>query len=445
MLKKHASRRHPRRLIWFCHTEAVAERPASLQRLRDEVGLTTIMPESPICHTSGFRASPGLADRGPFEDWRTRQHRYPRIAEGVYPPVAGVVGGFDDAPLQRVLEHAARLGLEVWGHLGLWSYGGEIYPEHAMRDFAGRHLSPRFHKWGNGLCPSRKEVNDWVRDGLVDVVERYSIDGLCVDHARYPAPANVESLAACACDSCCELAAKEGIDLESLRGNLTACVAHLSNLRESMPLAEMLEQEESVQLWLRFRARVLSYWMREFRDAVTATRSDMVFGSDVFPPSTALLGGQDLIAWQDHCDYLTGGSSHGGVVGWATCATNLACEWAPWLSQRSGAAESLCLQRVYALMEIADLALPNKAAELKTPANLPLSEIYERELVRLVDVSAGSVPLYPPISATAEPTLVRQLCEAVRDVKCHGAMITVNPDSDEHLGILADTLADVGG
>ena len=70
---------------------------------------------------------------------------------------------------------------------------------------------------------------------------------------------------------------------------------------------------------------------------------------------------------------------------------------------------------------------------------------YERELVRLVDVSAGSVPLYPPISATAEPTLVRQLCEAVRDVKCHGAMITVNPDSDEHLGILADTLADVGG
>ena len=55
---------HPRRLIWFCQTEHVAKQPEQLALLRDEIGLTTIMPESPICHTSGFRASPEVAARG---------------------------------------------------------------------------------------------------------------------------------------------------------------------------------------------------------------------------------------------------------------------------------------------------------------------------------------------------------------------------------------------
>ena len=57
-----------KRIIWFCNTEYVAEHPESLVWLRDEIGLTTIMPESPICHTSGFAATPEVAARGPFED-----------------------------------------------------------------------------------------------------------------------------------------------------------------------------------------------------------------------------------------------------------------------------------------------------------------------------------------------------------------------------------------
>ena len=92
--------RHPRRLIWFCHTEQVAANPEQLVQLRDEIGLTTIMPESPICHTSGFRASNDLVARGPFQDWRDRVELWPKAAEGIYPPVAGVIGGFDDAALR---------------------------------------------------------------------------------------------------------------------------------------------------------------------------------------------------------------------------------------------------------------------------------------------------------------------------------------------------------
>ena len=62
-----------KRLIWFCHgTIDSIDQSQVLARLRDEIGLTTIMPENPICHTSGFSVSNELAQRGPFEDWRTR-------------------------------------------------------------------------------------------------------------------------------------------------------------------------------------------------------------------------------------------------------------------------------------------------------------------------------------------------------------------------------------
>ena len=71
---------HPRRIIWFCDTDAVARNPHWLKQLRDEIGLTTIMPESSVCHTSGFAATPGIAARGPFEDWRCREDRWPRAA-----------------------------------------------------------------------------------------------------------------------------------------------------------------------------------------------------------------------------------------------------------------------------------------------------------------------------------------------------------------------------
>ena len=57
---------HKSRRIWFCQTEYVAEHPESLQKLKDAVGLTTIMPESPVCHTSGFQRLGGVGPAGAF-------------------------------------------------------------------------------------------------------------------------------------------------------------------------------------------------------------------------------------------------------------------------------------------------------------------------------------------------------------------------------------------
>ena len=211
---------HKRRLIWFCSMEYVAENPDSLQYLRDEIGLTTIMPESHICHTSGFSTTEELARRGPFEDWRERTDLWERGKAGIYPPVAGIVSGFDDAPLLRVIEAARAAGIEIWGHIGLWSYGGDAFPEYAMVDIEGQPLDPRYKQWGIGLSPCNRQINEWTRDGLVEAIGRYDMDGFCVDHARYPAPANLHSLLACGRQGCREEAERLGCDWERMTSAL---------------------------------------------------------------------------------------------------------------------------------------------------------------------------------------------------------------------------------
>ena len=109
------------------------------------------MPESHICHTSGFRASEEIAARGPFEDWRSRAELWPKAEQGIYPPGAGTVGGFDDTPLLRVIQMARKARIEIWGHLGLGCYGGNVFPEYAMEDVEGRPLDMRYLRWGIGL------------------------------------------------------------------------------------------------------------------------------------------------------------------------------------------------------------------------------------------------------------------------------------------------------
>ncbi len=272
---------HPKRLIWFCSTEHVAEQPDVLKKLRDEIGLTTIMPESHICHTSGFRASGEIEARGPFEDWRSRAELWPKAEQGIYPPVAGTVGGFDDTPLLRVIEMAREAGIEIWGHLGLWCYGGNVFPEYAMEDVEGRPLDMRYQRWGIGLCPSRRLINDWTRDCLVDVVGRYDIDGFCVDHARYPMPANLSSLAACGCGSCQEAATRLGYDFPRMAEALLALRNRICGLSRGdvirvtdsalgfWDFVAYLGGDAAVLDWFRYRADLLA----DLRSSGQAMRS----------------------------------------------------------------------------------------------------------------------------------------------------------------------------
>ena len=447
--------RHPRRLIWFCHTEQVAANPEQLVQLRDEIGLTTIMPESPICHTSGFRASNDLVARGPFQDWRDRVELWPKAAEGIYPPVAGVIGGFDDAALLKVIDAAVSAGIEVWGHIGLWSYGGDVYPEHALETIDGDALDPDFKRWGIGLCPSRESINGWTADGLEDIARRYELDGFCVDHARYPQPASVSALAACGCSHCKAAGEALGFDVPGLHQSLRDSASALQGVTQDalrqltatpLPPDQLLDAlgvPRQVTDWFRLRSALLANQMRRFRQRIQEVDSSMIFGSDVFAPSISLLGGNDLRGWESATDYITGGSSSGGVVGWATASTNAAFEWSRALAAVSQPGEQEWLEAALQVLGVADLPIPRDMAALEGGRDLPIEALYEREVEELTKQTTGQVPLYPPVSAGGDPERTRRLCRAIVAHGGHGAMMTLSPDQPETLQAIVEGFAEV--
>jgi hypothetical protein len=444
---------HPRRLIWFCQTEQVAAHPEQLVQLRDEIGLTTIMPESPICHTSGFRASNELAARGPFEDWRDRVELWPKAAEGIYPPVSGVIGGFDDSPLLKVIEAATSAEIEVWGHIGLWSYGGDVYPEHALETIDGDALDADDNRWGVGLCPSRESINGWTADGLDDIARRYDLGGFCVDHARYPQPASVSALAACGC-ACCKAEGEAlGFDVPGLHQALRDSVGALKGVTQdalrqiaasTLPpdqLVAALGVPTQVTDWFRLRSALLANQMRRFRQRIQDVNSSMIFGSDIFAPSISLLGGHDLSGWELATDYITGGSSSGGVVGWATASTNAAFGWSRALAAVSQPSEQEWLDAALQVLGVADLPIPRDMASLEVGRDLPIEALYEREVEELAKQTTGQVPLYPPVSAGGDPERTRRLCKAIVEHGGHGAMMTLSPDRPETLKAVVEGFA----
>ncbi|MDP7131126.1 MAG: hypothetical protein QF437_11585, partial [Planctomycetota bacterium] len=185
----------------------------------------------------------------------------------------------------------------------------------------------------------------------------------------------------------------------------------------------------------------LAEWMKVFRDAVrSAAGEDKVFGSDVWPPSIALLGGHDYDLWERGADYLTGGSSAGGVVGWATTVTNLATEWAPFLcEQGNGIDEQAALRLVLEMFGYESFQLPDSVQGIQE-GPLPVAEMYEHEVKKLKNPVSGSLPLYPPISASGDPARPRKLCEAVAGNDCDGALFTLDPDNAESLKVIREVL-----
>ncbi len=202
-----------------------------------------------------------------------------------------------------------------------------------------------------------------------------------------------------------------------------------------------LGDDDAVLDWFRFRAVLLADRMGAFRQAVQeASGDDKVFGSDVFAPSIALLGGQDYAAWTQGADYLTGGSSAGGVVGWATAVTSVATEWAPALCRAvPGLEEAEALRLVFRLFGYDDIDLPLTVQEVQE-GPLPLEPIYAREVAKLKVLSGEGLPLYPPISAQGGPERVRELCTAVVENGCDGAMLGLNPDREEILEVIRESL-----
>jgi hypothetical protein len=491
--------KHPRRIIWFCDTDEVAQRPEWLPRLRDEIGLTTLMAEDFTHHTSGFAASPDVAARTPLAGWQQRHELLElhlgkeRVARGVYPVVPGILGGVDDSPLRRVLDAAERAGVEVWGHLGLWAYAGEVFPEFALRDVWGQPPDLAYQRWGIGFCPSKRAINEWVAEGLTDVCRRYPVAGFMVDHARYPAPANVWAMFACACADCAAEGRRLGYDVDAIYAAVRELPARLRALtpaqveRAAQAHASFTDWlawvsgdsasaggPQALVAWLELRCRLLAERMAEFRTVVrraqtpgvfpAAARSpELVWGSDVFPPAVALYGGHDYGRWQHGADYLTGGASHGGVVGWATAVTNVALEWGRFVCRQiPGLAPETALRLLYRLLGVDDLiegmsgaaagagdlegadegagGLP-LAFEPLERGQVPVVRLMAREVARLVAGAPEILALYPPIAAGRAGERLAGLCRVVAGAGVDGALLSgLRPDDRAQLAALRQGL-----
>jgi len=99
--------------------------------------------------------------------------------------------------------------------------------------------------------------------------------------------------------------------------------------------------------------------------------------------------------------------------------------------------EDVALRLTYGFLGLDGLGLPEDLASLDGRA-LPVVQLYGREIDRLQLLTAERVPLYPPISATGDLDQVRQLCRAVVEGGCHGAMLGLDPGRAEVLAILRE-------
>ena len=406
------------RIIWFCDLDVVVARPELIAQLRDEVGLTTIAPESGISHTSGFAPSAAALAASPVENWRSSPtlalHRTEfGVREPKLPAVPGIVSGFDERGLLAVLEAARAAGVEVWGHAGLWSYGGEVFPQLEVRDLFGRPLGQDTIRWGRAFCPSQPELHAWIVGSIVDVVTRYDLDGLFLDHARFGSPAFLPGVMTCGCEHCAEDARGRGYDLEEFR----AAFRQLQRDRTSGPTPPWTWpdagdwasfshwfHDSPIGAWLQFRSELLADRLGDILGAAqAAARADFDVGTDVLPPSVAIFAGQSWRLWARSATYFTGG--FGDRIGWPTARAAFESE----------------------LRGIFDQAPAWLATDRSETARDPLAAdgtlALGREISRARSFADGR-PVYPPIAGVPNPSSMELTFAAIVDGDLDGGLFT---------------------
>lgn len=437
---------HKRRIIWFADLEALIEDIGVLEVLRDEAGLTTIAPESHISHTSGFRASPATVANGPLEAWASQPgmiaHR--EIFGNAEPAMAvlpGVVGGVDDAPLLRVIEECRRLEIEVWGHAGMWCYGADVFPELAATDLLGRSVLPASLPWGTMFCPSVGDLNAWIAESLAEATRTYDLDGWFLDHARYPSPGFAAGLLACACPRCAETAVSLGVDIDDCRRDVMALAealggarpAEIEALADAGPTAwqQLLGRFPGVRVWLDVRATILANRFGRIGEAVMrAADRPIEFGSDVFPPSVALLGGHDYAAWARSATYMSGG--FGPKIGWGSVVGVTATALGQELAALVPGLSEIRARQVVARA----LGAPGDVDATPTPAAT------RREMTLMATVRPD-VPVYPPMPKQRSNGDLSAACAAIVEAGLDGVMVAgLESSSPEQRRILRKELSE---
>ncbi len=167
------------------------------------------------------------------------------------------------------------------------------------------------------LCPSRREVRDFVVAVVEDLLSRYDFDELELDYIRYPKPPvtyaypkAVVSMLACLCPSCVARAKSVGIDTDELIGRLRAYGEEVREFLNKAPtypspsdmdftaslmadLTRSLAEDPVVIKWLEFRASLIEEVVALIRDKVKELNPKVTLSADLYPPSASWIVGQD--------------------------------------------------------------------------------------------------------------------------------------------------------
>ncbi|MBS7609260.1 hypothetical protein KEJ19_01650 [Candidatus Bathyarchaeota archaeon] len=435
---------------WFGSLDEMYEHRKFLQRLREKFGLNLIIPESSLWHTSGFKPSPSVEAMNPLKDWRLqpgllehlRRHHLPAEA---FPVLPGILAGAEDERLIALLKACKGAGIDVWGHFGLWSYGGELFPEYALRDVSGHLPRKTFEKWGFGFCPSSPELMNWLEACLDDILNRYEIDGLFLDHARYPPPANFDSLFGCADTHCLKMAEDEGIRLnhiptpgeveKALRSTKPRkVVEYLESSPDFISFLSYLIPDAPVSDWFEARCLILARQMEKLRFVASRIRgSSFPFGSDIFPPSISYVAGHDIGRLSQALNYVTGG--FGPVVGWETAALFTASSWTREIcSCVDGLDEWKTLESAYRWLGLEGIKLPKACEAIEKGIGLPSFDLLAIEFRRVSKNWGRRIRFYGPLSLRYASESLERLISIINEEGIKGLIFSgIDPkDSKQH-------------
>ena len=386
----------------YLTTDVVLKYPDYVERLRDEIGLNTVVLSFTGQLSEEVLALSPYGGRTPTAeeltklvirhfDGRPIDPREYQRAQALCGP--GVAAQGDDKAFRKAVGQLKEAGLNVWTCGGAWTI---------------RRLM---------FCPSRADVQDWIEAVCVYWATQYDLDALDITHFRYPMGSFPLGLFGCTCSSCTAAAQELGYDMGAM-------VEDLQRTREGLRRLDGARLGEVVRLgvgffdvvhalglrsgvldWVRFRCDLLTRNLARFRAAVHAAAPSTAFGTDTYPASMALTAGHNYRRWDEMADFASPLVSH---ISAFVCNTFI--EWARFLQQEiPNLQEEDALQLVYRFTGYDGMGLPETIAAYGAdePATLayriPTADLVLRDLVKAKLYLPADTPSYPIIHGEGWP------------------------------------------
>jgi len=397
----------------YLTTNVVLEDPDYAIRLRDEIGLNTVvlgftgeMPDEVMKLSPYGGKTPTDADLEKvilrhFDGRPIDPREYPQ-AKALCGPGVSATG--DDATYRKVVGGLRDAGLDVWTYGGAWTI---------------RRLM---------FCPSNPETRAWMEAACVHWATQYDHAALDITHFRYPMGSFPLGLFGCTCGHCRSEASDLGYDMdEMVQGIQSAreCLRKLDGKRLAdvtrlgfgfFDVVHALGISSGFIDWWRFRQDRVVRNLKQFRAAVRAASLGTKFGTDTYPASMAMTAGHDYLRWDQMADFASPLVSHISAF-----VVNTFIEWAAFLQQEvSDLSESDALRVVYRFLGYDGMGLPETVAAFGANEHatlsdrIPTADLVLRDLVKAKLLLPEGVPSYPIIHGEGwgRPTIDRIVSEA---------------------------------